>query len=209
MRTVTYGAACSLDGFITGKDGALDWLHYSRDVTAVTKAYWARVDTVLMGRKTWEVAAAGGERCAGYGGMATYVFSRTLERIDRPGVALARGDAGEFVRELKRRPGKDICVLGGGELARSLFEAGVIDEVGLNVHPVLLGGGVPSFLDAGRRIQLELRECREIDGGCVLVTYAVRRAAAAPAGRVRRAGVTASARPRSPRNASNGRARAT
>jgi dihydrofolate reductase len=63
--------------------------------------------------------------------------------------------------------------MGGGELARSLFAAGVIDEVGLNVHPVLLGSGAPLFRDAGRRITLELAESRVIDGGCVLSTYRV------------------------------------
>jgi dihydrofolate reductase len=82
-------------------------------------------------------------------------------------------DAGAFVRDLKRRPGRGICVMGGGELARSLFAAGVIDEVGLNVHPVLLGAGVPLFHDAGR-IPLELIESRVIAGGCVLSTYRVR-----------------------------------
>ena len=65
--------------------------------------------------------------------------------------------------------------MGGGELARALFEAGVVDEVGLNVHPVLLGSGVPLFRDAGRRIPLALAESRVIEGGCVLSTYRVRR----------------------------------
>ena len=63
--------------------------------------------------------------------------------------------------------------MGGGELAQSLFAAGVIDEVGLNVHPILLGSGVPFFRDAGRRISLVLAESKVIDGGCVLSTYRV------------------------------------
>ena len=77
MRTVTYGGACSLDGYLTAADGGLDWLHFSRDVQDVMRSYWASVDTVLMGRKTWEVAAA---QAGGGGGSAvkTYVFSRTL-----------------------------------------------------------------------------------------------------------------------------------
>jgi dihydrofolate reductase len=174
MRTVTYGAACSLDGFIVGPDGAMDWLHFSRDVQEATAAYWATVDTVLMGRKTWEVAAAQGGG-GGSAGIATYVFSRTLREIAQPGVHLVATDPGDFVRDLKRRPGRGICVMGGGELAQSLLAADVIDEVGLNVHPVLLGAGVPLFRDAGRRIPLELAECRTLDGGCVLAMYRVRR----------------------------------
>ena len=106
MRAVTYGA-CSLDGFLAADDGALDWLHFSRDV---------------------------------------------------------------------HRPGRGICVMGGGELARSLLAADVVDEVGLNIHPVLLGRGVPLFRAPGHRIALELLECRTIEGGCVLATYRVRHA---------------------------------
>ncbi|MEO7521243.1 MAG: dihydrofolate reductase family protein [Gemmatimonas sp.] len=183
MRTVTYGAACSLDGFITAADGAIDWLHFSRDVQKTMTAYWSTVDTVLMGRKTWEVAAAqaggaeGGDGGWGDGSaIASYVFSRTLREVPA-GTTLVSSEAAEFVRALKQKPGKGICVMGGGEFAASLFAAGVIDEVGLNVHPVLLGAGIPLFRDAGRRIALELAESRTIDGGCVLSTYRVRGAA--------------------------------
>ena len=173
MRTVTYGAACSLDGFIAPLDGSMDWLHFSKDVQEVMATYWSSIDTMLMGRKTWE-AAGGSSSSGGTGatGITTYIFSRTLERVGG-GAHLVRENAGEFVRQLKEQPGRGICVMGGGELAQSLFEAGVIDEVGLNVHPILLGSGVPLFRDAGRRIPLQLTESRVIDGGCVLSTYRV------------------------------------
>ena len=196
MRTVTYGAACSLDGFIAAADGSIDWLHFSRDVQDVMTKYWATVDTVLMGRKTWEVATAmsgGGaakkkRKADGSArrktkGPATYVFSRTLGDISDSGAQLVADDAGEFVRALKRQPGQGICVMGGGELARSLLEADVVDEVGLNIHPILLGAGVPFFRDPGRRIPLELIECRTLDGGCVLATYRVRHRSDPPIGR--------------------------
>jgi dihydrofolate reductase len=157
----------------------MDWLHFSRDVQEFMTAYWATIDTMLMGRKTWEVAigAGSGGGGTGTGGITTYVFSRTLEHVGH-GAHLVRDDAGEFVRQLKEQPGKGICVMGGGELAQSLLAAGVIDEVGMNVHPVLLGSGVPLFRDAGRRIALELTASRVIDGGCVLSTYRVLPAAA-------------------------------
>ena len=88
---------------------------------------------------------------------------------------MIRTDAAEFVRELKRQAGRDICVMGGGELARSLFEAGLIDEIGFNVHPVLLGSGIPLFHPMSRQIDLELLECRPFANGCVYVTYRVKR----------------------------------
>jgi dihydrofolate reductase len=175
MRTVTYGGACSLDGFIAGPNGSLDWLHMSKDVNDIMAAYWKTIDTLVMGRKTWEVARGqvGGQADTD---LQAYVFSRTLRSIDRPGVTLVSTDAGKFVRALKTRPGKGICVFGGGDFARSLFGAGVIDEVGFNVHPVLLGSGIPALLDAHHRIDLELTECRQLHGGCVYVGYRVKRA---------------------------------
>jgi dihydrofolate reductase len=177
MRTVTYGAACSLDGFITARDGAIDWLHFSKDVQAIMRESWAGADAVLIGRKSWEVARAmsGGKGDGGMPGITTYLFSRTI-REEPPGVRLVSEDAGAFVRELKRQPGGKIIVMGGGVLGQSLFEADVIDEVGLNIHPVLLGDGVPLFRDPGRRVPLELVESRVLAGGCVLATYRVRHA---------------------------------
>jgi dihydrofolate reductase len=136
-------------------------------------AYWATIDTVLIGRKTWEVGVRSGGAPAMGPSITTYVFSRSLSEAPL-GVQLVADDAGAFVRKLKRQPGKGICLLGGGELARALFEADVIDEVGLNIHPLLLGAGVPAFHDPGRRIPLALVESRVLQGGCVLATYRVR-----------------------------------
>lgn len=168
MRKVTYGGAVSLDGFLAGPDGAIDWLHFSQDVREITTLYLKDVDTILMGRKTFEAAGSGT-------GMAkTYVFSRTISAIAQRGVELIRDDPVPFVRTLKQQLGGGICVMGGGLLAQTLLAADLIDEIGLNIHPILLGSGIPAFRDAGRRVHLELTECRPIDGGCVLANYAVR-----------------------------------
>ena len=187
MRTVTYGGAVSLDGFLAGADGSLDWLHFSADVQQVMTDFCRNVDTVLMGRKTYAAAigqARPKKRSKGRRGPATqshptvrtYVFSRTLRDIDDPGVELVSGDAVAFVQDLKMQPGKNICLMGGGELAQALFAADLVDEVGLNIHPILLGSGIPVFRDPGRRLRLVLRECRGLDGGCVLAMYRVARA---------------------------------
>jgi dihydrofolate reductase len=184
MRIVTYGGAVSLDGFLAAADGAIDWLHFSADVEAVSRDYFKGVDAILMGRKTWEVAVAqrpprrAGARKAARAkepAMRTYVFSRTLPPIDEPGVELVSDDAAGFVRRLKAQPGGRICLMGGGELAAALLAADLVDEVGLNIHPILLGAGVPVFRDTGRRIPFRLTECRPIDGGCILATYVAAR----------------------------------
>ena len=176
MRKVIYGGACSLDGFFADRDGAVDWLQFSKDVEAIMRKSWAATDTVLLGRKTWEFAnaAGGGGEMPGVKIDKSYVFSRTLKSVSGKNTELVTTDAGEFVRKLKTQPGKDIVVMSGGNFATSLLQAGVIDEIGLNIHPVLLGAGVPAFLDPGQRITLELTETRQLEGGCVFVNYRVK-----------------------------------
>jgi dihydrofolate reductase len=173
VRKVIYGGACSLDGFLTDRNGGVDWLHFSGDVQKIMEQSWASADTILFGRKTFEVAAAQGGGGA-MPGISAYVFSRSLTALPGKGAELVSSDAGEFVRALKATPGKDIIVMSGGNFAASLLQAGAIDEIGFNVHPILLGGGAPAFLDPGLRVQLELTECRPLDGGCVFVNYRVK-----------------------------------
>jgi dihydrofolate reductase len=172
MRTVTFGVANSLDNFIAREDDGVDWLLWGDEAAAVTAEFWRTIDTVVMGRKTYEVAVKLGTPA--YRGVKNYVFSRTLPAGTAQGVEIVAEDAALFVRRLKADAGKGICVMGGGELARSLLEADVIDEIGLNVHPVILGSGVPLFLPMSRPVDLELRECRPFRNGCVYVTYGVK-----------------------------------
>ena len=181
MRTVTYGGAVSLDGFLAGVDGSIDWLHFSKDVQQVMADYWKNVDTILLGRKTYDVSVAKpspakkpskvNRRKPKLPAMHSYVFSRRLKSLDDPSVELVTSDAAGFVRALKQRPGKEICLMGGGELAQSLLAADLVDEIRLNIHPVLLGTGIPTFRDPGHRVKLALTECRQIEGGCVLASY--------------------------------------
>lgn len=177
MRKVTFGGANSLDNYFARPDGGMDWLLWSDEVMQLMNDYWPKVDCIVMGRKTYEVALAGNPpaETTGDGGMKTYVFSRTLPAGKQPGGAeVVADDPGEFVRKLKADDGKDICIMGGGNLARPLLEAGVIDEIGFNIHPVLLGSGVPLFYEMSRQIDLELLECKAMTNGCVYVLYRVK-----------------------------------
>jgi dihydrofolate reductase len=122
-----------------------------------------------MGRRTFEVARSA------YPGVKNYVCSQTLKTDRLKDVELVSGDAVDFVSELKNQPGKDICVMGGGLLAKSLLEAGLIDELGLNIHPVILGSGIPLFHEMKKQIDLELVESRVLKNGCVYVLYRVLR----------------------------------
>lgn len=171
MRTVTFGVANSLDNFIARPDHGVDWLLWSDDVQAVMSGFWATIDTVVMGRKTYDVARDSGTPA--YPGVTNYVCSRSLKPDEVEGAARVADDAAELVRGLKSRKGKGICVMGGGELARSLLAAGLIDELALNIHPRLLGRGIPLFHELPDEIELELLECRPIEHGCVILRYRV------------------------------------
>ncbi|MFN2413171.1 MAG: dihydrofolate reductase family protein [Pyrinomonadaceae bacterium] len=189
MRKVIFGGANSLDNFIARKDGGVDWILWGDETTELMKEMWAKFDCMVMGRKTYDFAMQMGEGEAKektnskgkkkkaknpYGNLKTYVFSRTLEAGERDGVEIVAEDAGDFVRKLKKQEGGDICVMGGGELGKSLLEAGVIDEVGFNIHPVLLGSGIPLFHEMKRQIDLELTECRQFKNGTVYLLYRVK-----------------------------------
>lgn len=172
MRKVTFGGGNSLDNFIARKDHATDWLSWSDEVASSTAEFWKTIDTVVMGRKTYEVALRSGTTA--YPGVKNYVFSRTMKETPDKSVEIISEDAAKFVRKLKSKKGKGICVMGGGELAHALFEANLIDEIGLNIHPVLLGRGIPLFHEMSHQIDLELLECKTFKNGCVLVSYRVK-----------------------------------
>ena len=181
MRKVIYGGATSLDLFLARENGAVDWLIHDAEAMKIMQEMWPRFDAMVMGRKTFTAAMANfsqedlkkAEEMKG--GMRSIVFSRTLESGRKNGYEIVNADACEFIRAMKQENGKDIMVMGGGELAASLFQAGVIDEVGFNVHPVLLGGGIPAFHKMSRQIDLELVECKAMKSGCVYVYYKVKR----------------------------------
>jgi dihydrofolate reductase len=175
MRKVTFGGADSLDNYIARPDGAVDWLLWSKEVNEIMKDYWKTIDTVVMGRKTYEVALGHSKgKKNPYPGVKSYVFSRTWKASKDEAVEIVREDAAGFIRKLKGEEGKDICVMGGGEFANTLFEAKLIDEISFNIHPVLLGQGIPLFHEMKNQLDLELLDCKTLKNGCVVVSYRVK-----------------------------------
>jgi len=171
MRKVKYGAAVSLDGYLAGPGEAMDWLRFTPDAAEINQESWRGVDTMLMGRKTYEFAARNGSARAGPANLRSYVFSRTLAQVS--GAELVSTDATSFVRGLKETAGGDILVMGGGVFASALIEAGLVDELSLNVHPLLLGDGAPMFREMAGHVELRLVECRQLAEQCVFFRYAV------------------------------------
>jgi dihydrofolate reductase len=184
MRKVTLGLANSLDNYIARRDGGSDWLHWSKEVAEISAKFMKTVDAILIGRKTYEVMLDFGQ--TSYPGAKNYVFSRSKQRNSAlkkklatkkkadKNVEIITEDAAQFVRKLKSKKGKGICLFGGGELAKALFEADLIDEVVLNIHPVLLGSGVPLFHEMKRQIDLEFLDSRNLKDGGLVVSYRVK-----------------------------------
>jgi dihydrofolate reductase len=181
MRKVKYFVANSLDNFIARRDGSVDWLFMDGDYGM--KEFFASVDAVLIGRKTYEFALAQNPRPkrkkatgkpSGRAAIKSYIFSRTLDASLHEDVEIISDNAAEIVRQLKKAEGKDIWLMGGGELAASLFGENLVDEISLNIHPVLLGSGIALFPEIDRQLDLRLLDCKAHKNGCVQVSYAVK-----------------------------------
>ncbi len=173
MRRLRYQVATSLDGYIAGPHGEFDWIVMDPDIDFTT--LFAQFDTAIMGRKTFLATLQQG----GSGTMPSLdvvVFSRTLRPAEYPAVSIVNSDPPESVRSLKARPGKDIWLFGGGELFRTLLEAGLVDTVEPAVVPVLLGDGIPMLPSPASRTTLALNRHRLYPkSGIVLLEYTVSR----------------------------------
>ena len=170
MRPVRYSAAMSLDGYIADPTGGYDWIVMDPDIDF--GALFKNFDTLLMGRKTYEMAREQGGGPA-MRGMKSYVFSRTLRQEECPRVTVS-ADPKETVTALKQQQGKDIWLFGGGGLFQSLLALELVDAVQVAIIPVLLGGGVPLLPSPATRAKLRLTSHRIYEKtGTVLLDYTV------------------------------------
>ena len=173
MRKVTFGVASSLDNYIARNDGTIDWILRAEEAASAMAEFWKTLDTVVIGRKTYEPVLKSGAPFPTLPGVRNYVLSRTLKEASDKNVEVIQEDAADFVRRLKTEESERVIAVTGGLLAKTLFEANLIDEVRVNIHPILLGSGIPLFHEMSPQINLELMECKAFKNGCVLVTYRV------------------------------------
>lgn len=136
--------------------------------------FFKSIDAVLLRRKTYEFALIQGHGMQSSPGMSCYVFSRTLNPLPGAGVEIVSENAGEFVRRLKLQPGKEIWLMGGGDLAASLLAKGVVDEIDLNLHPVLPGSGIKLFPEIGKQLDRKLTDWKAHQNVCLQLTYQVK-----------------------------------
>lgn len=168
MRRVILGLGISLDGYIARPDGAVDYLFMPKDYSMAE--FFATIDTAIMGRKTYDKSREMGG--GSYGpSLKTYVFSHTLAPGEREGLTFVNQPIADFVAELRKRPGKDIWLMGGGELARDFLKEDLVDELYLGVVPVLLGEGLPLFPSGFPQRNFALVENKTFSRGMIALKY--------------------------------------
>ena len=169
MRKVVLGLGISLDGYIARLDGSVDFLFMPKDYSMVP--FFKTIDTAVMGRKTYEVALQMGGGSFGGSSMASYVMSRSTPPGERCGVIFTAQSPAALVGEIRKRRGKDIWLMGGGELARDFLKADLVDELYLGIVPVLLGEGLPLFPSGFQQRDFALVENKTFSKGLISLKY--------------------------------------
>jgi len=166
-RRVKYFVAVSLDAYLAGPEGQVDWLFTDQDYGIVE--FLRTVDTVLIGRKTYEFMLGHDQRA--YPGVTNYVFSSTLRASDYPEVHVIPADVAQTVAQLRAGKGKDIWLMGGGQLFKRLLLADSVDDIIVAVHPILLGQGIPMLPEIGISTKLELKKITPYKTGLITIHY--------------------------------------
>ena len=170
MRKLILGVAVSLDGLIEGPNGEYDWCFVDQDYGM--GSFMKRIDARFIGRKSYEMSLALEEATAGFPKFKEYVFSTSLNSV-RQGSTLIRDNVKEQVEKIKSEKGKDIWLFGGASLTTSLINLGLVDEMWLAIHPIVLGAGKPLFNNIKGRVQLNLLHTKTYNTGLVSVVYEI------------------------------------
>jgi dihydrofolate reductase len=170
VRQIRYVVTASLDGFIAGPNGEVDWI--APDPDRDFRALFNQFDTALLGCRSYELTQRP-DAPPWPPGMSVYVFSRTLRQRDHPAVTIVADKLEETLAALRAKSGKDIWLFGGGSLFRSVLDARLVDTVEVAVRPVLLGGGIPLLPPPAKQAHLKLTGHEVSKAGIATLRYAV------------------------------------
>ncbi len=175
MRKLILGLAVTLDGYIEGPNGEYDWCFTDQDYGL--NEFFTRVDAIFIGRKSYEMAqqyadSNHGQMVPGMPSMIEYVFSTTLTSVKK-GAILVSEDSLNEAKRIKAKPGKDIWLYGGASLTDAFMKEGLVDELWLSVHPILLGSGKLLFRGSDSRTKLTMLESKTYESGLVSLRYRI------------------------------------
>ena len=165
MRELQLYIAVSLDGYIAGPNGEIDWLEAGGDLDYGYGEFYDSIDTTLMGRATYEITQTVDE--FPYSSKVNYVFTRNRELQDTDHVRFISDDVSAFVRTLKEQEGDNIWLVGGGQVNTIMLNAGLIDDIILTTFPILLGEGIPLFAPGARRAEFKTVDCTTFETGLI------------------------------------------
>ncbi|MBB6447805.1 dihydrofolate reductase family protein [Bacillus benzoevorans] len=177
QRKIILDLAVTLDGFIEGNNGEIDWCIMDREMEFTT--FLDQIDTIFYGRKSYDLWGkftpetsddAKKEMMDLVHSKKKYVFSKTKKGTDNKATFI-NDNIPEEVAKLKNQPGKDIWLYGGASLITTFMHLGLVDEFRLSVHPVILGEGTPLFTDIKQRVNLKLVNTRTFSSGVVQLIY--------------------------------------
>lgn len=170
MRRIILGLGISLDGYIARPDGGLDYLHLNPSNYSMGP-FFKTIDVGLMGRKTYDIGVKmSGGKFDGQG-LDCYVFSRSQPPGKHGGATFVNEEPAKVVEELRKRKGKHIWLMGGGELARDFLKADLVDELYLGIVAVLIGEGIPLFPAGFPQREFTLVENKTYSGGLIALKY--------------------------------------
>jgi dihydrofolate reductase len=171
MRKLILGVAVTLDGFIEGPNGEYDWCFSDQDYGM--ENFMKSIDAIFYGRKSYDVVLKEESKTGVkmFTSIKSYVFSNTWKEVS--GATLISGDIRSKVDMIKKEPGGNIWLFGGAALTSVLMNEGLVDELWLSVHPILLGNGTPLFRDIKHRVVLELLDSKTYSSGLVSVRYQI------------------------------------
>jgi len=176
-REIIVYIATSADGYIARPDGDVGWLNRPRIPGDYGMGLFMKsIDTILWGRKTYDMALGFGEKGGSYGkGIRSYVFTRRKPMSPSPWATFVDEPIGAFAKRLRRSRGKRIWMMGGAEIIGSFLDEGEIDRFIIHVIPVLIGEGIPLLSPRHREVPLELLSTKRFQDGVVRLDYSVSR----------------------------------
>ncbi len=170
MRKIILFIASSLDGYIARESGEIDWLFTDQDYGYTE--FYAQVDTLIMGNKTYQQILGFGEYT--YKDKEVFVFSRTKSEQADNNAKFVNNDWLNFIKTLRQSHGGDIWLVGGAQLIHLFLQHAFIDELILSIHPIILGSGIPLIVnDVNLETKLKLQRVKSFDTGLVQISYSL------------------------------------
>lgn len=168
-RSIVLGLGISLDGYIARPDGAVDFLFMPKDYSMAP--FFKTIDAAVLGRKTYDMVQKIGMDGFRSFKLEYYVMSRTLPPGERDGLLFTAEPPAAIVARLRKKKGKNIWLMGGGELARAFLIDDLVDELYLGVVPILLGAGLPLFPPGFPQRNFTLVENKTFSKGLIALKY--------------------------------------